>query len=245
MHPVFGPVATVVAAVLFGYALLFEPLWGRRVHRRLVRRRDADPGILVRTFRLTIGAQLAWTVLVLVAVAVATDLPLRDLGVRAPKTDPVAFGLASALIVSVLASAIARRTVARRAAVRGEAPPSVPTTIAAMLPRTATERRYAAAVAVTAGICEEVLFRGFFVAAGTGPGHLPLAAAAAVSLAVFTLAHIYQGVRQLFAVAALAVVFTLLYVRSGSLFLPIFVHIAVDLNGLLLVPAGRAAEGER
>ena len=69
MHPVFGPVATVVAAVLFGYALLFEPLWGRRVHRRLVRRRDADPGILVRTFRLTIGAQLAWTVLVLVAVA--------------------------------------------------------------------------------------------------------------------------------------------------------------------------------
>jgi uncharacterized protein len=173
MHPVFGPVATVVAGVLFGYALLVEPWWGRRVHRRLVRGRDADPRVLLRTFRLTIAAQLVWAVLVLVAVVTATDLPARDLGLRMPAADPLALVLAGVLAVSVLASILVRQASARRAAAGDGAPPAVPDAIAAMLPRTTAERWYAAAVAVTAGGCEELLFRGFFVAAGTGPGEPP------------------------------------------------------------------------
>jgi uncharacterized protein len=234
MHPVFGPAATVIAGILFGYALLVEPLWGRRVHRRLVRRRDEDPGVLLRTFRLTIAAQVTWSVLVLLAVAVATDLPARDLGFRWPRADPLAYGLVAAMAVSVGASFFVQRAIARRAAAGKGEPPAVPEAIAALLPRTTAERWHAAAVAVTAGVCEELLYRGFFVAAGTGPAHLPLVAAAVVALMVFTLAHIYQGARQLIAVTALAVVFTVLYLRSGSLLLPVIAHVLIDLQGLLV-----------
>jgi membrane protease YdiL (CAAX protease family) len=230
MHPDFGLVATAIAAVLFVYALFVEPLWGRSVYRRLTRRREDDPAVLVRTFRLTIGTQWAWVALVLLAVAVAPGLPLSDLGVRLPRADPLVFTLAGALVVALLASAFARRSAARHGT-----PAPVPEGIAAMLPRTMAERRYAAVVAVTAGTCEETLYRGFFIAAGTGPAHLPLVAAGAVSVAVFALAHVYQGIRQVLTIAALAVVFTLLYLRSGSLLVPVLVHVFIDLNGLLLV----------
>lgn len=74
IHPHFGPVATAIAGVLFGYALLVEPLWGRSVYRRLVRRREQDPAALIRTFRLTIATQWAWMALILLAVAVAPAL---------------------------------------------------------------------------------------------------------------------------------------------------------------------------
>lgn len=232
MHPDFGLVATVIAAVLFGYALFVEPLWGKSVHRRLVRRREEDPAALIRTFRLTIGTQWVWMALVLLAVAVAPALPARDLGVRPPRADPLVFALVGVLALSVLASVFLRRSAARRGA-----PAPVPDNIAVLLPRTTAERRYAAAVAVTAGVCEEVLYRGFFIAAGTGPAHLPLVAAAAVSVAAFALAHAYQGVRQVLTIAVLAFVFTVLYLRSGSLLLPVLVHVLIDLNGLLLVSA--------
>jgi uncharacterized protein len=243
-HPHFGPVATAIAGVLFGYALLVEPPWGRRVHRRLVRRREQDPAALIGTFRLTLATQWTWMALVLLAVAVAPSLPLADLGVRPPRADPLVFTLFGALVLSVAAGAFARRAAARRGV-----PVQAPGDLAALLPRTAVERRYAVVVAVTAGICEETLYRGFFIAAGTGPAHLPLVAAAAVSVAVFALAHIYQGLRQVLAIAALAVVFTVLYLRSGGLLVPVTVHVLIDLNGLLLTrpptPAGDLSQGPR
>jgi membrane protease YdiL (CAAX protease family) len=57
-----------------------------------------------------------------------------------------------------------------------------------------------------------------------------------VSVAVFALAHVYQGVRHMLNVAALAVVFTVLYLRSGGLLVPVLIHVFIDLHGLLLVP---------
>jgi len=236
-HPVFGPFATVVAAVLFGYALLVEPFWGRHVYRRLERRRADDPMALVRVYRLAIGTQWTWTAMVLVAVAVAPGLRFRDLGVRLPRADPFAYGLAGALVVVMVVT-----TFAWRAAARQGTPIPGQENIAAMLPRTTGERGYAAAAALTAGVCEEALFRGFFIAAGIGVLRLPAAVAVVVSVVVFALAHLYQGWRGMIGVTAITVVFTVLYVRSGSLLLPVVLHVVTDLRGLLLVPAARSAE---
>jgi uncharacterized protein len=239
-HPVFGPFATVVAAVLFGYALLVEPLWGRHVYRGLERRREDDPAALVRVYRLAVGTQWTWTALVLAAVAVAPGLRARDIGVRLPRMDPFAYGLAGALVVVTLVT-----TVAWRSAVRRGTPIPGQENIAAMLPRTTAERGHAAVAAVTAGVCEELLFRGFFIAAGIGVLRLPAAVAVVVSVVVFALAHLYQGWRGMIGVTAITVVFTVLYVRSGSLLLPVVLHVVTDLRGLLLVPDGaRSSAGK-
>src|SRR5947208_2189146 len=67
-------------------------------------------------------------------------------------------------------------------------------TVAALLPRSAAERRMFALLALTAGVCEEVLYRGFGLAAlrwaAPGLGHPALIA---ITAAAFGLAHLYQG----------------------------------------------------
>ncbi len=64
----------------------------------------------------------------------------------------------------------------------------------ALLPQTATEKRWFDAVSVTAGICEEIIYRGFLFAyfAAWLPG---AAAGVVIVLAglVFGLGHLYQG----------------------------------------------------
>lgn len=130
-----------------------------------------------------------------------------------------------------MSSVILRRRAAAGKPVPGQA------AVLALLPRTAAERRWAVAVSLTAGICEEVLYRGLLVvlAVDLGLGVVP---AAIVAVAVFGMAHVYQGLAGAVGALVLGAVLAALYVSTGSLLLPIVVHVLVDLRGLVLVPPG-------
>ncbi len=106
-----------------------------------------------------------------------------------------------------------------------------------MTPRTTRERWWVVALSLTAGITEEVLYRGALPAVGVHIYHLPYAAAASAAILFFAVAHLYQGRLGLLAAAAAGFVFTVLYAMSGSLLLPIVVHAGQDLITLLLIPA--------
>lgn len=97
----------------------------------------------------------------------------------------------------------------------------------ALLPHTPGERRGFAAVAITAGICEELLFRGFLMWYFAGWG---IVAAFVVSSLFFGFAHIYLGVSHVPRTAILGVVFALIVVAAGSLWPAIIIHAAIDLN---------------
>ncbi|MDQ3607147.1 MAG: CPBP family intramembrane metalloprotease, partial [Gemmatimonadota bacterium] len=61
-----------------------------------------------------------------------------------------------------------------------------------LLPRTPTEKAAFVGVSVTAGVCEELVFRGFLIPAlDIATGSLPLAVL--LSCAIFGLLHSYQG----------------------------------------------------
>lgn len=109
--------------------------------------------------------------------------------------------------------------------------------IAAIVPRTTRERRYAAALAVTAGITEEVFFRGALIALGIEVFHLPALAAAALSLILFVSVHAYQGRLGMLGVGFLGLWLTALTLLTGSLLPAMVLHIASDLWALLVVPA--------
>jgi membrane protease YdiL (CAAX protease family) len=82
-------------------------------------------------------------------------------------------------------------------------------------------------LSITAGIVEETLWRGFlFWYLGQ---FMPLWAAAIISAVGFGLAHSYQGLANVPRVAIVGAVFSGLYLLTGSLWLPIILHIAVDL----------------
>jgi membrane protease YdiL (CAAX protease family) len=108
----------------------------------------------------------------------------------------------------------------------------------AVLPRTAGERRLFTVVGVTAGVCEEWLYRGFFLAvvaaAGGGLPTWVLVLAAAVA---FGLAHAYQGRAGIVGTGLLGGGMAAMYLQTGSLLLPVVLHALIDLR-FLLVPAG-------
>jgi membrane protease YdiL (CAAX protease family) len=101
-----------------------------------------------------------------------------------------------------------------------------------ILPQTGTECAWFAVVALTAGVCEEILYRGFvpwFVDAHLGVAGLGYIVAAIV----FGLGHAYQGRGGMFVTAILGLVFGALVFFVRSLVPAQLLHVAIDLvNGI-------------
>ena len=236
----FGTAAAVIAVALLAHTVLVEPVWGWFEYRRLKARRDSDPNALVRVYRIVMATEWAWTALVFAAVALSPALDRAAIGVRAPVFDD--FVLLATVTGALM---LVASTLGMRSALRKGKPIPGQEAYAALLPRTRRERWHAVGGALTAGICEEVLYRGFFIAVGVRLFHLSPTAAAVASVVVFLIAHIYQGWRGALPLTILAVILTILYVRSASLLLPILLHALVDLRAFLLVPAVGERDDER
>ena len=96
-----------------------------------------------------------------------------------------------------------------------------------LLPHSPGELQRFRMVAVTAGICEELLFRGFLIwyfAHYTG-----LIQAALISSVSFGLGHAYQGVRYVFVTGLLGAFLAAVYLISGSIVLSMLIHTLMDL----------------
>lgn len=107
--------------------------------------------------------------------------------------------------------------------------------IGPLIPRTRGELPYGAGLAVSAGVFEETMFRLAMPALLFGI--VPDAALAfGGSVLLFGALHLYQKWVGVLASTLLGVVFTALYVLSGSLVLPIVLHVLVDLRTLVLLP---------
>lgn len=107
--------------------------------------------------------------------------------------------------------------------------------IGALLPRARSELLPGAALAISAGITEELAFRLFLpllVAMLTGSAVLAFAVAAIV----FAGLHLYQGWVGVLATGVVGLLMTAVYVLSGALWLVILLHAAIDLNGLVVRP---------
>ncbi len=97
-----------------------------------------------------------------------------------------------------------------------------------LAPQTRTERRLFDMVSITAGVCEEILYRGLLLATlvslvGTWP-------AVAITSLIFGLGHAYQGISGIAKTGLIGLVLALLTVFSGSLFIAIVLHAVVDLT---------------
>jgi membrane protease YdiL (CAAX protease family) len=103
-----------------------------------------------------------------------------------------------------------------------------------LLPNTPSEKWVWSFLSFTAGVCEEIAYRGFLTIYFyyLHPS-VPLWLALVASTIAFGLAHTYQGVRGVATTTILGAVLAYLYWDTESLLLPIVVHIAVDLIVLL------------
>jgi membrane protease YdiL (CAAX protease family) len=110
-----------------------------------------------------------------------------------------------------------------------------------LLPHTRRELRGFAVLSLTAGFCEEFLFRGYFI--WTLAPVLSWWGAAALSALVFGLAHAYQGRLGIVRTTIVGVAFVAVYAIFDSLYPAIALHALIDLAaGLLAWQALRARD---
>ncbi|MEJ2538523.1 MAG: CPBP family intramembrane metalloprotease [Gemmatimonadota bacterium] len=108
-------------------------------------------------------------------------------------------------------------------------------------PTTAREYRLFKAMALTAGITEEVVFRGFLIGALSLWIHPWLAAG--LALVIFVGAHVYQGITGMVRILPVSVVLTVLFMVSGSVLPGILLHATVDLAAGAIMWALRDRRG--
>ncbi len=255
----FGP-ASLAAVVVAGYLVVGEPLVGQVLHRRFEGRLRSDPGARRSFYRRLLVLEWGLSLLVLVVWLAAPAVDAAAVGLRWPQSwpGPVTGAVVVLVLLFVLLSTRALRGGALlEAAPRGRRPGRPPSSSGrhaespahatlALLPRTRGERRLFTVVGITAGVCEEWLYRGFFLAVVSalagGPSTWVLVVVAAVA---FGLAHAYQGGVGIVTTGVLGGIMAALYLETGSLLLPVLLHAAIDLRFLLVparaLPTGRSA----
>ena len=214
---------TLFDYVLLALAALVMPLLSALTGRQLAKK----PGVpLIRRYWLTILR--GWMVVALVVFAwIWAGRPVATLGLDWPigfwgRIGFVAVALAALLFgaqlarLPGLASGNLDRWADRMEALR-------------ITPRTKHELVVFILVAITAGVWEELLYRGFFIWF-----LLPLTGAigaAAISSAVFGIGHIYQGRLGVLNTGLVGLIFAILYLFTRSLWWLMAAHAAVDIYG--------------
>jgi membrane protease YdiL (CAAX protease family) len=111
--------------------------------------------------------------------------------------------------------------------------------LAFLLPSAGEERQWWWVVCITAGICEEVVYRGFLLHyLHAEPFHFNLTWALVVSSVIFGIGHLYQGVAGAVQTVVIGFVLGALFVMTGNLLLPIVLHAVMDLRVLAMLPEG-------
>ena len=248
----FGP-AAFAAVVVAVYLVAGEPVAGHVLHRRFEGRLRTDPDARRSFYGRLLVLEWGLALLALVVWLSAPGVDAAAVGLVWPRSPgPLVLVLVVLVLVFVLASTRALRggalndvpPPARAGEGRHAEPPGHATL--ALLPRTAAERRLFTVVGLTAGICEEWLYRGFFLAVVAAvAGGLPSWVLVVVAAVAFGLAHAYQGRAGIVLTGVLGGVMAALYLGTGSLLLPVLLHAAIDLRFLLVptraLPAGRPA----
>jgi hypothetical protein len=249
----FGP-AALAAVVVAGYLVVGEPVAGHVLHRRFEGRLRTDPAARRSFYVRLLILEWGLSVLALVVWLATPAVDAGQVGLRWPQQWP---GPVTAVVVVLVLVLVVVSTRALRAGALLEAPPArrpgegrhaEPAAHAtlALLPRTAGERRLFTVVGVTAGVCEEWLYRGFFLAvvSAVAGGRLATGLLVVVAAVAFGLAHAYQGPVGILTTGLLGGVMAALYLQTGSLLLPVLLHAAIDLRFLLVpsrvLPAGRS-----
>ena len=194
------------------------------------RRAEADPARAKR-WLYAWGIPSAWAMVAFGAtIWVFHDRPWAALGFSAPLGWRL--WVATALVVLLFAYlAYAVSTLVRDAAARASVRRQMGS-VSAMVPSTQADLYGFLGVSLTAGFCEEFLFRGYLIWA-LSPW-LGWWGAAALSLLLFASWHAYQGWSAAIRTAVMGALYTLVLAVCGSLWPVIVLHALVDFGSGLM-----------
>lgn len=212
-------------AYAFVLAVVY-PLAGYVSFRRLVKRAAAgEPVNRLEMYRNTVIGHWA-LFLILTAIWLFTARPWSAIGFSLEADLWVALsalftvlGIAALLVQGKQVRDASQEDIDKLARRLGD--------LSIIIPHNGSELGRFYGLSVTAGIVEEILWRGFMI--WYLSHFMPLWAAALLSTIGFALAHAYQGIVNLPQITAVSAALAALYLLSGSIWLPILLHAAIDI----------------
>ena len=186
-----------------------------------------ERGVRTRFYRAVAIGEWLFAAAV-IATWVHAHRPFAALGL----TMPTGVRLAAGVLVCALGAGLVALQTRQIAAlpperlVRAGARLSGP--IAALLPHSPGERNAFMPLSLTAGVCEELVARGYvlwFIGAWTGPW-----VALVLSSALFGLGHAYQGRSGVVKTGLVGLVMGLVYLGTGSLLPGMVLHTLIDVG---------------
>jgi len=185
----------------------------------------ALPALRRRLWRRAIASQWLLVALVLLVwlsarrSVQALGLALRPSGALVG----VLVGLAAIVSIVLRQRASVTTDETLRARIRARLAP-----VERLMPRSSSDLPWFSALAITAGLCEELLFRGYLLWVA---GHLlPFPVAPAAQALVFGLCHAYQGGRGIVLTTFAGAFLTLVVLVTGSLWPAMLIHALMDLH---------------
>jgi membrane protease YdiL (CAAX protease family) len=229
--------ATLLAHLLILFLIIAVPIRGARRYRVLMRRIERNPALRTRFYLMGMLGQ--WLMLLpLLIIVPGLGWFGSIMGLQAPTMLWLFAPISLLLVLAVYAQVFYIRVVARTAEGRTQLRQSMSGPLH-MLPRTPKERGLWILLSLTAGFCEELLYRGFMPAylAHIFPG-VPLLIAIIIAAVLFGVGHIYQKLTGVLGTGVMGLVFGLLYFFTGSLLLPMIVHALFDMRLLFVDVSG-------
>jgi uncharacterized protein len=200
------------------------PWRGRARLKRLL----AQPAVGTKDKMILYGSTIAfqWALVGVVAWrASSRGVTIAELGLaRHVSTELLLFGLSGAVFLGALQWVNLRRI----GRMTGAIPDFMRELATRILPDTSIEFAPYFALAVTAGVCEEFLYRGFAMATLSRAGIMPWAVVV-ISSVLFGLAHTYQGRSGVLGTTLMGLVFGAARLGLQSLVPVAMWHAAVDI----------------
>lgn len=251
-----APLVVAVLAAAVVTLVIHEPVSGKRSFAAFLRAEALSGEVArLRFYRSWILQGCATAALAIVLVLALPGVGLADIGFRStdlggldgfgPSGSNMGAGfvagaiVGAALCVGFLVWSSRRQAPSSSAKVSGQLAAIQP-----MLPRTRRGRWGWAALSLSAGVTEEITYRGllFLALAVVLPSGTPAAVLVVLAAALFGAAHWYQGRAGMLATGVTGAVLTMVYLGTGSLLVPMILHTLIDLRALLLPAPATAPE---
>ncbi|MBY0123057.1 CPBP family intramembrane glutamic endopeptidase [Bacillus sp. S/N-304-OC-R1] len=222
--------------IVFGIILLIfligiYPFWDKKYTKRLEETLDEKDRIAY--FKYVIYSEWAVTFIILIAVYLS-GTAFAQIGLGLPGEDASQF---SGMIVGFIIGILVMIFVLMRLPFYRKYQEAQTSSVSYLVPTGKIDKRLAILVALTAGICEEIIYRGFLLHLLALPpfqleGNLILI----VGAAIFGIAHYYQGWKGVLLTGLVGFALSKVYLQTGSLVFPIIMHALIDLRFMLTKP---------
>lgn len=207
-------------------------IWGIFDYKKLkIALKKGNRGALLKEYKITVVGELVGGAVAIGAIGFSIFKPIDTFGIHLGE------GANSLLVgggIGLLASLFIMPIMAKKGkkVIVGD--------VDALVPKSNNERLWFALVAISAGLCEELVFRGYGLRLLHSMGLVGITLLV-VSALVFGLVHIYQGVLGVIMTAVMGAFLAIIYIKTGSLWWAIIAHAILDLRILLLPSSNKRA----